>query len=75
MVNMRECIWHQYYYKNWKWRILFNLFKIIALHRGEVWTNYGTIRGRSTEFKDVVFEIEINKSDMGRTELLVIKEY
>jgi len=72
---MRECIWHQYYYKNWKWRIVHFLFRIIGLDKGEVWTNFSTMESKDVVFPHITYSIEINRSDMGRTELLVIKVY
>ena len=76
---MRECIWHQYKYRNWKSKILFNIMRIIGLDKGEVWTSIFTIEGKGIADYGVddfieKYTIEINKSDMGRTELLIIKE-
>jgi len=74
---MRECIWHQYCYKNWKWKILFNFFRLIGLDGGEVWSNLLTIQGRGKYVNPInqgKYTLEINESDMGRRELLIIRE-
>jgi len=71
---MRICVWHQYYYKNWKSRIFFNLLKLIGLDKGETWTSISTMKSKDVIFAQVKYSIEINESDMGRKELLIIKE-
>ena len=76
---MRECIWYQYKYRNWKSKILFNLMKIIGLDKGEVWTPIFTIEGKGIANYDIddfteKYVIEINRSDIGRVELLIIRE-
>ena len=78
---MRECIWHQVYFKDFKSKIKFYSLKVflmlmrLKVEHGEVWTSISTIKGKDSIFMHVSYTIEVNRSDMGRTELLVIKEY
>ena len=78
---MRECIWHQVYFKNFKSKVKFYALKVflmfmrLKVEHGETWTPYGSVRGKDSENKLITYEIEINRSDLGRIELLVIKEY
>lgn len=71
---MRTCIWHQYYYRNFRSKILYNLLRLMGIHKGEVWTSYGSIKGKDSTNQHVTYEVEINTSDMGRIEFLVIRE-
>ena len=78
---MRECIWHQVYFKDFKSKIKFYSLKVflmlmrLKVEHGEVWTSISTMKAKDSTFMHVSYTIEVNRSDMGRTELLVIKEY
>jgi len=78
---MRECIWHQVYFKDLKSKVKFYALKVflmfmrLKVEHGETWTCISTMEAKDLVFMKVSYVIEIKRSDLGRTELLVIKEY
>lgn len=76
---MREAIWHEYKYPNFKSRVKTLISKLLGFYRGLTWemiADFELGEGQRDASYSVTFRMEILKLEWcGQREILIIREF